>query len=168
MTIKSIIQSTCKFVVLVLSIMYCGVSYHSFTISIPQPVTSVPATNRAQIALIKVGAPVNKINDLSRAVAGASAMTSLSPELIVALMKTESEFNYKAVSPKGYKGLMQTPWATLKWADVDILYGAKILQEKLKFSNNDLQLALALYKGGNNEMAHKYATETLRVYRSLL
>ena len=168
MLIKSIIKSTFKFVALMLSIVYCGISYHNFTVSIPQPVTSVPTTNRAQIALTKVGAPANKINDLSRAVAGASAMTNLSPELIVALVKTESEFNYKAVSSKGYKGLMQTPWATLKWAEVDILYGSKILQEKLKYSNNDLQLALALYKGGDNEMAHRYANETLRVYRSLL
>lgn len=157
-----------KSIIFVLSIIYCGITYYSLIMSIPQPVASIPSTNRAQVALVKVGAPRNKINDLSRAVTGASAMTSLSPELIVALMKTESEFNYRAVSSKGYRGLMQTPWASMKWAEVDILYGSKILQEKLKFSNNNLQLALALYKGGNNKLAHRYAAETIRVYRRLL
>jgi soluble lytic murein transglycosylase-like protein len=136
--------------------------------SIPQPVTRISSTNRAQVALYKVGAPSNKINDLSKAVTNASAMTDLSPELIVALMKTESEFNYKAISSKGYKGLMQTPWATFKWASVDTLHGAEILREKLRYSRGDLKLALALYKGGNNEAARGYAIETFALYRSLL
>jgi len=136
--------------------------------SIPQPVTRVAAINRAQLALYKVKAPPGKINDLSKAVTNASAMTDLSPELIVALMKTESEFNYKAVSNKGYKGLMQTPWATFKWASVDTLHGAEILREKLRYSRGDLKLALALYKGGNNEAARAYATETFALYKRLL
>lgn len=164
MSTKPILRS----VILVVSMAYLGWSIHGFVASIPQPVTRISSTNRAQVALYKVGAPPGKINDLSKAVTNASAMTDLSPELIVALMKTESEFNYKAVSSKGYKGLMQTPWATFKWASVDTLHGAEILREKLRYSRGDLKLALALYKGGNNNQAYGYATETLRIYRSLL
>jgi len=155
-------------VVLMASVAFLAMSYNDFVLSLPQPVTQTLVVNRASIALQRVNAPEKKIGELSIAVTNASAMTGISPELLVALVKTESEFKYAAVSSKGYKGLMQTPWATMKWADVDILYGAKILQEKLKFSNNDLKLALALYKGGNNEAAHKYADETIKVYRRLL
>lgn len=161
-------KSIFKPAILVVVLVYFGFICHDFVLSIPQPVTRVVTTSRAQIALHKVGAPPAKIQDLSRAVTSAAAMTNLSPELIVALMKTESEFNYKAVSSKGYKGLMQTPSATFKWASVDTLYGAEILREKLKYSNGDLKLALALYKGGNNELAHKYAIETMRIYKNLL
>ena len=161
-------MSFIRSIILVAGVLYLSAAYNGFVSSIPQPVAHRLVTDRAHVALQRIGAPVGKINELSVAVTNASAMTGISPELIVALMKTESEFDYKAVSSKGYKGLMQTPWASMKWADVDILYGAKILQEKLKFSNNDVKLALALYKGGNNETAHKYADETLRVYRGLL
>ena len=161
---KSIFKSAVLSIVLV----YFGFTCHSFILSIPQPVARLDPTNRAQVALYKVGAPSGKIDDLSRAVTSAAAMTNLSPELLVALMKTESGFNYQAVSSKGYKGLMQTPSATFKWASVDTLYGAEILKEKLKYSNGDLKLALALYKGGNNELAHKYAKETMRIYKNLL
>lgn len=155
-------------IVLMATIFYFSTVYNNFMSSIPQPVAIRLVTERAHIALHRINAPANKIDELSIAVTNASAMTGISPELIVALIKTESEFKYAAVSEKGYKGLMQTPWATMKWADVDILYGAKILQEKLKYSNNDLQLALALYKGGDNELAHRYASETIRIYRRLL
>jgi hypothetical protein len=63
---------------------------------------------------------------------------------------------------------MQTPWASKKWADLDVLHGARILEEKLKLSNNDLELALTLYKGGRNEMAKRQARETMIVYNRLL
>jgi len=65
-------------------------------------------------------------------------------------------------------GLMQTPWASTKWPDVDILLGVRILEEKLRIANNNLPLALALYKGGDNRLAHRQAGETLRIYQDLL
>jgi len=163
-----VIRPIFRSIVLMASMILLAISYNNFMLSLPQPVMKTQANERASIALQRVNAPEKKIIELSIAVTNASAMTGISPELLVALVKTESEFKYKAISKKGYKGLMQTPWATMKWADVDILYGAKILQEKLQFSNNDLKLALALYKGGDNEEAHRYADETLKIYRRLL
>lgn len=164
----SIIRPIFRSIILMASMVFLSISYNNFALSLPHPVMKKQVNERASIALQRVNAPEKKIVELSIAVTNASAMTGIPPELLVALVKTESEFKYGATSGKGYKGLMQTPWATMKWADVDILYGAKILQEKLKYSNNDLKLALALYKGGNNEAAHKYADETLRIYRRLL
>ena len=161
-------RSLGRLVALSFSLVYLGWAYNGFMMSIPQPVMGATSTSRARVALSKVGAPQDKINDLSIAVASAAAITDISPELLVALIKTESEFDYEAVSNKGYKGLMQTPMATMKWAEVDVLIGAKILQEKLRYSKDDLKLALALYKGGNNKLAKRYAAETYQLYRSLL
>jgi hypothetical protein len=63
---------------------------------------------------------------------------------------------------------MQTPKATFEYPEVDTLYGAKILQDKLKYANGDLLQALTLYKGGNNKLARKYAIETLKLYEEIL
>src|SRR2546426_8790226 len=60
-------------------------------------------------------------------------------------MKTESNFNKHAISYKFYKGLMQTPEYS-GYIDIDILWGARILQEKLEMTHYDLRKALALYK----------------------
>ncbi len=120
-------------------------------------------------ALLKVGAPLGKVEELATAIKSASASAQVSPILLVALMYTENEsFDYKAVSEKGYKGLMQTPWASMRWADVDTLLGARILRDKLEMSGNDLLEALRLYKGGRNPTATRQANRTMAVYEKLL
>ena len=98
----------------------------------------------------------------------------VSPELILALMYTESRFDMKALSPtKQYKGLMQTPWASKEYADVDVLYGARILEEKMKSSHArkpngvDMRTAIAMYKGGLSRQAFSQADEVLRLYNTL-
>ncbi|MDA8087126.1 MAG: lytic transglycosylase domain-containing protein [Nitrospiraceae bacterium] len=90
--------------------------------------------------------------------------THLDPFLLCSIAQTESGFRLDARSPKNYKGILQTPIATMKWADVDILIGARILKDKLWRSNGDLLKALQLYKGGNNPEALKEAKEVLRLY----
>ena len=131
--------------------------------------TGQEQTDRVKQSLLKLGAPPEKIEDLTRAVRSASALAQVSPILLVALMYTENEsFDYTAVSEKGYKGLMQTPWASMRWADVDTLLGARILREKLEISGNDLLEALRLYKGGRNPTATRQAKRTMAVYEELL
>jgi len=103
---------------------------------------------------------------IARSIKLASRETGIPELLIFSLMKTESSFRRNAVSKKNYKGLMQTPKATFDYAEVDVLYGAMILKEKLRLANNDLKLALALYKGGNNKLAHKQAAEVIEIYDS--
>jgi soluble lytic murein transglycosylase-like protein len=115
-----------------------------------------------------LGAPKSKVDDLTQAVKIASDSTNLKEELIVAIIKTESNFKNHAVSYKKYKGLMQTPTATFIYSDVDVLHGARILKDKLRITNGNLLQALTLYKGGNNSIARRYAIETLDLYKDLL
>jgi hypothetical protein len=173
--------SLAKYAVLLVCASVLWVQFHSFTeLIVPvqvrptdtqqvvRPTDTQPA-DRVKQSLLKVGAPPEKIDELTTAIKGASASAQVSPILLVALMYTENEsFDYKAVSRKGYKGLMQTPWASMRWADVDTLLGAKILQEKLKLSGNNLLEALRLYKGGKNPTATRQAKRTIEVYEGLL
>ena len=129
-----------------------------------------PLMEASRYSLLHRGAPKDQIETLSEAVTNACKVANrqISPALIVSLMDTESGFKKDAVSSEGYMGLMQTPWASTKWPDVDILLGVRILEEKLRIANNNLPLALALYKGGDNPLAHRHAGETLRIYQDLL
>lgn len=121
------------------------------------------------IASLKfLSVPEHKHKMLVRCVKIASSSTIFDEELIIALMCTESEFNPRAVSPKKYKGLMQTPKATFKYPEVDTLYGAMILEDKYNEANGNLLKALTLYKGGNNPVARKYAIQTYKLYQKLL
>jgi hypothetical protein len=166
--------SFAKYMALLIGVSVLWVQFHSFSELIVPVKVRPPEQRQLQVdhvkqSLLKVGAPSEKIDELARAIKGASASAQVSPILLVALMYTENEsFDYKAVSEKGYKGLMQTPWASMRWADVDTLLGAKILQEKLKLSGNDLLDALRLYKGGRNPKATRQAKRTMEVYEDLL
>jgi hypothetical protein len=163
--------SLAKYVALLVCVSVLWIQFHSFA-ELIVPVQVPPAeqqVDRVKQSLLKVGAPPEKVDELATAIKGASASAQVSPILLVALMYTENEsFDYKAVSEKGYKGLMQTPWASMRWADVDTLLGAKILQEKLKLSRNNLLEALSLYKGGKNPTAARQAKRTIKVYEDLL
>ncbi len=69
----------------------------------------------------------------------------ISPEFIIALAQTESNFNENAISSKGYKGLMQIPQKVP--SDANILIGSRIFREKMVMTNEDIVKALCLYKG---------------------
>lgn len=115
-----------------------------------------------------LGAPNHEIDKLSKSIEVASNVTNINDKVLTALTKTESNFDRFAISPKKYKGLMQTKQASFKYPEVDILNGAKVLEEKLKITNGNLHKALALYKGGDNPVAKKQASEVINVYRTLL
>jgi soluble lytic murein transglycosylase-like protein len=158
-------------ILLFFSLSFLFYSGYSLNKVLPVAIDIIPkkdlVLDESRRVLSVLNAPVDKKEELAHAVSTASKLTDLSPSLIASLMYTESEFKYTAVSKKGYKGLMQTPWATLEYADVDILYGCRILKQKLRAADNDLLHALALYKGGDNSEAKKYAKQTFVLYQKV-
>lgn len=158
----------------ILCIFYIINIFNNFIASLPVPI--LPAHENPIMAeikqdLITLKAPPNKIPKLANAVYTSYRATGINPKLVLALMKTESDFQEIAIGPKNkttirYKGILQTP--TASWfTDVDVLHGVRILEEKLKITQNDLPKALALYKGGNNQVAHKQAKKVIEIYKSL-
>src|SRR5437867_5422144 len=87
-----------------------------------------------------------------------SAQHGVDPELVVAMMKTESNFNRWAVSPKGALGLMQLIPETGRRFGVRDFFdpqqnvdgGVRYLRFLLEKFNGNVDLSLAAYNAGEN------------------
>lgn len=83
---------------------------------------------------------------------------NVDPALVKAVIKTESNFNHRAVSPKGARGLMQLMPSTAYALQVpdsfhpdnNVEGGVKYLRYLIALFKNDLSLALAAYNAGEN------------------
>ena len=97
-----------------------------------------------------------------------SAQYDLDPYLVLAVIKTESNFNENAESNKGAKGLMQIMDSTGEWIasklevdnfkvemlfdpEINIKFGCWYINNLL-IEFNDLSLALAAYNGGSGNV----------------
>ncbi len=86
----------------------------------------------------------------------ASGRYRLDPDLVASVIKAESGFNVRAVSPKGAQGLMQLMPGTASQLGVPNTFdaranvegGTKYLRELLERYNFDLVKALAAYNAG--------------------
>ena len=102
---------------------------------------------------------------LDEAINRIAAQHSLPPQLVHSVIKVESNYNPRAVSPKGAEGLMQLIPSTARRFGVtdsfnpmeNIQGGAKYLKYLLDLYHNDYALALAAYNAGEGAVA-KYGT----------
>jgi len=101
------------------------------------------------------GFPVPR-SDLNQVVNEASGRYRLDPDLVNSVIKAESGFNVRAVSPKGAQGLMQLMPGTASQLGVPNAFdpqanvdgGTRYLRELLERYNFDLVKALAAYNAG--------------------
>ena len=98
--------------------------------------------------------------DLNAVVNAASDRYRLDPDLVNSVIKAESGFNVRAVSPKGAQGLMQLMPGTASQLGVPNAFdpqanvdgGARYLRELLERYNFDLVKALAAYNAGTKRV----------------
>ncbi len=103
----------------------------------------------------KLGDNISQYDDL---IIKASEKHKIEPALIKAIIKAESNFNHRAVSPKGARGLMQLMPATASSLQVqdsfhpenNIEGGVRYFRYLLTYLNGNLPLALAAYNAGEN------------------
>lgn len=132
-------------------------SGNPFSASAGAPESSL-RTNGAGTGLSKTSFGLTKSNpvDLNEAINAASGRYRLDPDLVNSVIKAESGFNVRAVSPKGARGLMQLMPGTATQLGVpnafdpqaNIEGGTKYLRELLERYNFDLVKALAAYNAG--------------------
>lgn len=146
-------------------------SVNEFQTSLPQPVQIKEdyRLTETREALKLLNAPKDKLEVLTKSCYSAGFATDIDPVLIACIIRKESEFKINALSPKGYKSLMQGDKAVMQWgyAETNTMYGANILREKLIIAKGDMNKAMVFYKGHGGEESKKFAKEQLEFYRSI-
>ena len=128
--------------------------------------TNMPSDHNAKYVMImkekrilfQPNIDVNKYDDL---ITKAADKFKLDSALIKAVIKAESNFNHRAVSPVGAQGLMQLMPKTASDLKVEDSFhpekniegGARYLRYLLNTYKGDLNLALAAYNAGEKAVA---------------
>lgn len=146
--------------VLTLSIAYTFAMQNRMIIPV-----RIEQTNTTLTKLQSLGVNSNKI---AEAVDIAARQSGLSPAFLIALMYSESTGNPKAVSSKGYKGLMQISHAVY-YPDANLIIGAHIFNEKMRITKGDIAEAIRLYKGypKDSERGESQVRKVLAMYDQL-
>jgi hypothetical protein len=123
----------------------------------PEPAATGPGRDDAAHLLVQ---PTSKnpqpAVDLNEVVKAASGTYHLDPDLVNSVIRAESGFNVRAVSPKGAQGLMQLMPQTASQLGVQNIFdpqanvdgGSRYLRELLERYNFDVIKALAAYNAG--------------------
>ncbi len=127
---------------------------------VPAPAPA-PVMTVASVALVPaLGPDALRAEKLRPMIQKVAQETSMSPQLLHAVISVESGYDARAVSRKGAQGLMQLmPKTALRFGVRDALDplqnlrgGALYLKWLLDYFDGDLKLALAGYNAGENEV----------------
>jgi soluble lytic murein transglycosylase-like protein len=153
-----------------LLVVFCVLIYIKETQRyIPVSIQDTQQINIIQKKLELLNIPYNE--KLIMGIDFASKQTEISPDIIIALIYTESTFNKNALSFGNggkYKGLMQIPHEVF-YVDANIIIGARILKEKLRYTKGDMKKAILLYKGYplDSERGHQQVQKVYVVYHKI-
>jgi hypothetical protein len=138
------------------------------------PASAAPTVPAAPAAAIKLAVPTpsrsafasttpsTRALSMDQVVAEASSHHQLDPDLVASVIRAESGFNSRAVSPKGAQGLMQLMPQTASQLGVanafdpraNVEGGAQYLRTLLEQYHFDLIKALAAYNAGPLRVSH--------------
>ncbi|HEU19952.1 MAG TPA: lytic transglycosylase [Deltaproteobacteria bacterium] len=116
--------------------------------------TDMPTSSKYRL-FIKEQKPPSK-RHVDTCIQEASRRYGIDSHLITAIMKVESDFNPRAVSKRGAKGLMQIMPENFEALNIqdpfnpreNIMGGTRYLRELLNRFNGEVELALAAYNAG--------------------
>lgn len=125
------------------------------------PTTLSAPTPSVSVNIDSYVAPVDVRHAYDDIIAEAAAQYKLDPQMIKAVMQTESAFNAMAVSPVGALGLMQLmPEVAAELGAIDpmdprqnIMAGSRYLRQLLDAHKGNVRLALASYNAGPGNVA---------------
>jgi soluble lytic murein transglycosylase-like protein len=139
------------------------------------PTDEIVSLSQEQLHSPAPAAPgARPVPEIRSAVAAASDKHLLDADLIDSVIRAESGFNTRAVSPKGARGLMQLMPDTAAKLGVQDSFdprsnvegGTRYLRELLRLYNNDLAKALAAYNAGPQRVEQYHGVPPYRETRA--
>ena len=136
-------------------------------------IRALPLPN-ISVSIDSVTGPVELRHAYDDIIADAASAYRLDPQMIKAVMQTESAFNAVAVSPVGALGLMQLMPAVAAELGADdpmdprqnIMAGARYLRQLLDQHRGNVKLALASYNAGPGAVAKYHAVPPFKETRN--
>jgi soluble lytic murein transglycosylase-like protein len=120
-----------------------------------EPLAPPPQAQPETQTQAQISAPIRPAN-IGDMVSAASSRNRVDPDLVISVIHAESNFDPRAISPKGAQGLMQLMPKTAASLGVanpmdpaaNVEGGTRYLSELLALYNNDIIKALAAYNAG--------------------